>query len=101
MTALKGKEKADLRNQQLKKLIIEWEKQRDILYDEIAFRKGKVSLLEESIKKAYEMVLDVNKEEQQKEQEELRALLEAEKSSKKPPRGAKTPKTKLGKRRKQ
>jgi hypothetical protein len=70
-----GKVRADLRNQQLRKLIIDWEKERDELYDEIAFRKGKVELLEALVKQSYEKILDVNKEEQAKEQEMIEERL--------------------------
>ena len=81
---LKGKDRADLRTAQLKSLLIVWEKQRDDLYDEIAYRKGQVELLEQLIKGSYESILNVNKEEQRKEVEAF--------ITKKPPKGAKTPK---------
>jgi len=63
-----GKGRAELRNTQILQLIRDWEKQRDELLDEISYRKGQVDLLEELIKQSYEMMLDVNKEEQAKEQ---------------------------------
>jgi hypothetical protein len=72
-----GKVRADLRNEQLRRLIIDWEKERDELYDEIASRKGKVELLEALVKQSYEKILDVNKEEQAKEQEVIEARLSA------------------------
>ena len=63
-----GKGRAALRNEQLLQLIREWEKKRDDLLDEIAHSKGQVDLLEELVKESYEKMLDVNKEEQAKEQ---------------------------------
>ncbi len=71
-----GKDRAKLRNEQLITLIKSWEKQRDALYDEIAFRKGQVELLEDLVKQTYEKILDVNKEEQQKEKERIDARVE-------------------------
>jgi len=71
-----GKDRAKLRNEQLITLIKSWEKQRDELYDEIAFRKGQVELLEDLVKQTYEKMLDVNKEEQQKEKERIDARVE-------------------------
>ena len=63
-----GKGRAELRNEQILQLIRDWEKQRDDLLDEISYRKGQVDLLEELIKQSYETMLEVNKEEQAKEQ---------------------------------
>jgi hypothetical protein len=71
-----GKGRAELRNQQILQLIRDWEKQRDALLDEISYRKGQVDLLEELIKQSYEMMLDVNKEEQDKEQALIDSRLE-------------------------
>ena len=71
-----GKDRALLRNEQLLTLVKSWEKQRDELYDEIAFRKGQVELLEELVKQSYEKILDVNKEEKQKETEKIDARME-------------------------
>ena len=66
-----GKERAKLRNTHITILIGGWERQRDALLDEISFRRGQVELLEELIKQSYEKVLDVNKEEQTKENEKI------------------------------
>ena len=99
MEALIEKERAELRTSQLKQLLDSWEKQRDTLYDEIAYRKGQVDLLEQMIKTAYENILNVNKEEQFKEKERLGKLIqELEKA---PPKGAKTPRVTRRKRKKQ
>lgn len=80
-----GKGRAELRNEQMVQLIRDWEKKRDILLDEISFKKGQVELLEELVKQSYEKILTVNKEEQTKEQalidqrfQDLRVLAEAE-----------------------
>ena len=59
---LRGKERAELRNAQLRILIGGWEKKRDVLLDEISSRKGQTELLEELIKQSYERIVDVNKE---------------------------------------
>jgi len=66
-----GKDRAVLRNEQIVSLIKGWEQQRDLLMDEIAFRKGQVELLEDLVRQAYEKVLDVNKEEKQKETDKI------------------------------
>ena len=71
-----GKDRAQLRNEQLMALVKGWEKKRDELYDEIAFCKGQVELLEELVKQTYEKILDVNKEEKQKETEKIEARME-------------------------
>lgn len=80
-----GRGRADLRNEQLKELIKEWEKQRDDLLDEIAFKRGQVEILEKLVKQSYERILEVNKEEQAKEQalidkrfQDIRVVAEAE-----------------------
>jgi len=72
---LLGKARADLRNEQLRALIESWEQQRDVLCDEIAFSKGQEKLLEDLIKQGYEKILDVNKEEQAKEEAKIEAHL--------------------------
>jgi len=87
-TVPQGKVRADLRTKQLKELLLIWEKDRDTLHDEIAYRKGQVELLEQWIKKAYELILDVNKEEQTKLTKNILA------KAKSPPKGAKTPRPK-------
>jgi len=66
-----GKDRAKLRNEQLLSLVKGWEKQRDVLMDEIAFRKGQVELLEELVRQSYEKIVDVNKEEKQKETDKI------------------------------
>lgn len=71
-----GKERAKLRNAHITILIGGWEKQRDALLDEISFRKGQVELLEDLIKQSYEKVLDVNKEEQKKENDRIDARMQ-------------------------
>ncbi len=71
-----GKNRAELRNEHLLALVKSWEKQRDELYDEIAFRKGQVELLEELVRQSYEKILDVNKEEKQKETDKIDARME-------------------------
>lgn len=71
-----GKVRADLRNEQLKILLKGWEEKRDKLYDEIASRKGQVILLEDMISQAFEMVIDVNKDEQKREDERIKARLD-------------------------
>ena len=63
-----GRDRAELRNQQLKILIKDWEAKRDTLLDQIAFKRGQVEILEELVRHSYETILDVNKEEQAKEQ---------------------------------
>ncbi len=66
-----GKDRAKLRNEQLLSLVKGWEQQRDALMDEIAFRKGQVELLEELVRQSYEKIVDVNKEEKQKETDKI------------------------------
>lgn len=65
------KARADLRTEQIKKILLELESKRDELLDELAFKRGEASRLEYTIKRCYELILDVNKEEQHKEAEEL------------------------------
>ena len=71
-----GKARADLRTEQIRILIESWEQRRDMLCDEIAFKKGQEDLLEELIKQGYEKILDVNKEEQEKEEAKIQAHFE-------------------------
>jgi hypothetical protein len=73
---LRGRARADLRNEQLRTLIGKWEKKRDELLDEISFRKGQLELLEELIKQSYERILDVNKEEKTREEAKIQARLD-------------------------
>lgn len=68
---LRGKARADLRNEQLKRLLKAWEQRRDELCDEISFKKGQLELLEEHIKFAYTAILDVNREEGDRERQRL------------------------------
>ncbi len=103
ITELRGKVRADLRNEQLRRLLKAWEERRDELYDEISYRKGQVELLEEHIKFVYQSILDVNKEEGDRERARLSAKVdeiqkadaeEAIKKTAKKQTGAKTPRKK-------
>ncbi len=111
---LKGRALADLRNKEIKEMIVKLEKQRDGLYDEIANRKGRVEVIEEVITEIYERIVQVNKEVKQqdlKEEVEKRAREEEKKREKKKAeeketfdkakRGVKTPKPKSRKRNKE
>jgi hypothetical protein len=73
---LRGRERADLRNEQLRMLIAKWEKKRDTLLDEISFRQGQVELLEELVKQSFERIVEVNKEEKAKEEARIQARLD-------------------------
>jgi hypothetical protein len=73
---LRGRAKADLRNEQIRVLIGKWEKRRDELLDEVSFRKGQLELLEELIRQSYEKILDVNKEEKAKEEKRIQERLD-------------------------
>ncbi len=67
----RGRERAELRNQDLKRLLGELEHQRDNLMDQAAKKQGEVDAVERIIKRTYEIILDVNKDEQaHKENEE-------------------------------
>ena len=46
ITELRGKVRADLRNEQVRRLLKAWEERRDELYDEISYRKGQVELFQ-------------------------------------------------------
>ena len=70
------KEIADLKTSGLKKLLTELEDSRDKALDQIAFFKGKVETLENEVKRIYELIIDINKEEQEKESKELARLKE-------------------------
>ncbi len=76
MAELRGKARADLRNEQLKRLLKAWETRRDELCDEISFKKGQVELLEEHIKFVYSSIVAVNKEEGDRERVRLAAKVE-------------------------
>ena len=100
------KERAEMRNEQTKKFLTELERKRDATLDEIAFKKGQAELLEDIIKRCYELILDVNKEEQnnevleisrrKREEEELRLKETSEivptEAFQKKVKGIKTPK---------
>lgn len=99
------KERALMRNEQMKKMLRELENKRDSVLDEIAGKKGQAELLEDVIKRCYELILDVNKEEQNnevleisnKKREEEQKLKEASEAVplevfKKIAKGIKTPK---------
>ena len=107
MAELRGKARADLRNEQLRRLLRAWEERRDELCDELSFKKGQVELLEEHIKFAYSSIVGVNKDEGDRERERLaqkvkeveRAAVEekveaAEKERKKKRKEAKKPRKK-------
>lgn len=67
----RGKERAELRTGDLKRLLSDMEHQRDVLCDEAAKKQGEVDALERMIKRTYEVILDANKDEQaHKEQEQ-------------------------------
>ncbi len=76
MAELTGKDRADLSTAPLKKLLKVWENQRDTLCDEISFKKGECKALEENIKLSYQLILDINKEEQIKDREAIAAKVE-------------------------
>lgn len=91
------KERANTRTQGLKDLLSQMEKERDGLLDEIANKRGQVEYAEKVIKRLYEKILDINKEEQQKELEEIRVQAEKQKEEFQSARvGIKTPKAKRG-----
>ncbi len=74
MVELKGKALAELRNKEIKEMLVELESQRDLLYDEVANRKGQIVVLEDVIKNIYDRIVSVNKAAQQ---QELREGVEA------------------------
>lgn len=67
MIELEGRALAELRNKEMKSMLLELEKRRDVLYDEVANRKGKIEILEDLITEVYGRILNVNKEVQQEE----------------------------------
>ncbi len=78
----RGKERATLRTADLRRLIGQLESQRDITMDDLAKKQGELDTVERVIKHAYEIILDINKEEQLaeediKQKEEQRILQEA------------------------
>lgn len=64
----RGKERALLRTEDLRRLIGRLESQRDVIMDEVAQKQGELDAMEQVIKYAYEIILDVNKEEQAAEE---------------------------------
>ncbi len=60
----RGKERAGLRTGDMKRLLGELETRRDQLMDEVAKKQGECDMVERVIKRAYEIILDVNKDEQ-------------------------------------
>lgn len=84
----RGKERADVRTGDMKRLIGELENRRDQLMDEVAKKQGECDMVERVIKRAYEIILDTNKDEQvHKEMEALdrknKEILEERKKAKK------------------
>jgi hypothetical protein len=59
----KGKERADLRTAALKELLAELERKRDQLLNDIFKLKGELEATETFIKRTYDVVVDINKEE--------------------------------------
>jgi hypothetical protein len=68
------KKMADLRNAALRDLLVEMERERDTLLDEVAEKRGRAAQLEKSIARVYEMILDINKDEQTREAKHLAEL---------------------------
>jgi len=84
----RGPERAGLRNGDLRRLLGELESQRDVLMDQAAKKQGEVEATERHIKRVYEIMLDVNKEEQahaeqEEKNREKEAKLEARAEAKK------------------
>ena len=68
----RGKERAEVRTGDRKRLIGELEERRDQLMDEVAKKQGECDMVERIIKRTYEIILDANKDEQvHEEMEEL------------------------------
>lgn len=59
----RGKERADLRTGELKRLLVELENHRDNLLDAVSKKKGEAEATERIIKRTYELILDVNNDE--------------------------------------
>ena len=72
------KEIAELRTEALKRLLSEIEQLRDKTLDELAEKKGRAAELEWLIARLYQMILDINKEEQQREILQLAELAKKE-----------------------
>lgn len=60
----RGKERAEVRTEDMKRLLGELENRRDQLMDEVAKKQGECDMAERIIKRAYEIILDANKDEQ-------------------------------------
>jgi len=68
----RGKDRADLRTGDLKRLLGELETRRDQLMDEVAEKRGECEMVEKVIKRTYEIILDANKDEQSHKDNEER-----------------------------
>lgn len=68
----RGKDRAELRTGDLKRLMGELETRRDELMDEVAKKQGECDMIEKIIKRTYEIILDANKDEQVHEENEAR-----------------------------
>jgi hypothetical protein len=68
----RGKERANLRTGDMKRLLGELETRRDQLMDEVAEKRGECEMVEKVIKRTYEIILDANKDEQVHEENEAR-----------------------------
>lgn len=84
----RGKERAELRTGDMKRLIGELENRRDQLMDEVAKKQGECDMVERIIKRTYEIILDANKDEQAHEDMEAldrknKAILAERKKAKK------------------
>ncbi|KKN19214.1 hypothetical protein LCGC14_0948100 [marine sediment metagenome] len=66
----RGKERAEIRTGDLKRLLGELENRRDQLMDEVAKKQGECDMVERIIKRTYEIILDANKDEQVHEETE-------------------------------
>ena len=66
----RGKERADIRTGDMKRLLGELENRRDQLMDEVAKKQGECEMVEKIIKRTYEIILDANKDEQAHEEME-------------------------------
>jgi hypothetical protein len=60
----RGKERAEVRTGDMKRLLGELENRRDQLMDEVAKKQGECDMVERIIKRTYEIILDANKDEQ-------------------------------------
>jgi hypothetical protein len=60
----RGKERAELRAAEMKRLAVELENKRDRLLDEVAHKQGESAAIEATLKRIHEMILDINKDEQ-------------------------------------